>query len=163
MGRDYTRQQYLDKIDHLKKLIPDISLSTDIIVGFPGETEKDFLDTLDILDRVRYTNIFSFRYSRRPHTAAAKYTQEVPLETKKQRLIQLQKLQRDIQLEAHRSLIGQKMKVLCMGKNKKHPGTYVGRNEAFQVVNFTSPTDKTGHFLFVEITESGPYSLTGKA
>jgi len=163
MRRGYTRKEYLEKISHLKRLMPDISLSTDIIVGFPGESEKDFQDTLDILKKVRYTNIFSFRYSKRPYTAASKYKDNVPFEIKKKRLIELQEIQRNIQLKFNRSLIGKSMKVLCMGKDKKDFCTYKGRNEAFQVINFTSPTDVTGKFVTVEIIDCGPYSLIGKA
>jgi len=162
MGRGYTREEYLEKVDLLKKLMPDISLSTDIIVGFPGETEEDFLDTLDVLKKVGYTNIFSFRYSQRPYTAASKFKDNVPFEVKKKRLIQLQETQRKIQYTFNRSLIGKKMKVLCMGKSKKNHDSYRGRNQAYQVINFTSPKDVTGEFVTVEITNCGPYSLIGK-
>ncbi|MBD3413731.1 MAG: tRNA (N6-isopentenyl adenosine(37)-C2)-methylthiotransferase MiaB [Candidatus Aminicenantes bacterium] len=162
MGRGYTRQQYLEKIGLLKENMPDISLSTDIIVGFPKETEKDFSETLSVLKQVQYTNIFSFRYSKRPHTAALKYTEEVPFEIKKQRLIQLQELQRRIQLKANQSLIGTQMKVLCMGKSTKNQNSYFGRNEGFQVVNFESASDVTGKFVTLEITDCGPYSLIGR-
>ncbi len=160
MGREYTRKEYLEKIDLLKDLMPDISLSTDIIVGFPGETEKDFSDTMDILKKVGYTSIFSFRYSKRPYTAASKYQQNVSFEVKKERLIKLQELQKNLQLRSNRSSIGKRMKVLCMGKSKNND-SYTGRNEAFQVINFKSHKDWTGKFLTVEITDCGPYSLIG--
>jgi tRNA-2-methylthio-N6-dimethylallyladenosine synthase len=162
MGRDYTRKEYLEKIKLLKKLMPDISLSTDIIVGFPGETEKDFYDTIDILKRVGYTNIFSFRYSERPYTKASKFKDSVPFETKKKRLIELQEIQRNIQLKFNKSLIGKKMKVLCMGQSKKNHDSYKGRNKAYQVINFKSHKDVIGKFVIVEITDCGPYSLRGK-
>lgn len=162
MGRDYTRKEYLEKVKLLKDLMPDISLSTDIIVGFPGETEKDFHDTIDILKRVEYTNIFSFRYSQRPYTKASKYKRGVSFEVKKKRLIELQETQRSLQHKFNKSLIGKKMKVLCMGRSKKNHDSYRGRNEAYQVVNFKSPTDVIGKFVNVEITDCGPYSLIGK-
>lgn len=162
MGRGYTREEYLKKITLLKKLMPDISLSTDIIVGFTGETEKDFHDTLDILERVGYTNIFSFRYSKRPLTKASKFKDNVPFEVKKKRLIELQETQRKIQYKFNKSLIGKKMKVLCLGHSKKNHHSYRGRNEAYQVVNFKSFSDVTGKFVTVEITDCGPYSLIGK-
>jgi len=162
MRRGYTREQYLEKVDLLKNLMPDISLSADIIVGFPGETEKDFYDTLDVLERVGYTNIFSFRYSERPYTKASTVKDSVPFEVKKRRLIKLQETQRKIQLKFNKSLIGKKMKVLCMGQSQKNHDSYRGRNEAYQVVNFKSPSDVTGKFVTVEITDCGPYSLIGK-
>ena len=161
MGRGYTRKEYLEKIELLKTSMPDISLSTDIIVGFPGETEKDFYDTVDILKKVEYTNIFSFRYSQRPFTAALKYKDNIPFETKKRRLITLQEAQRNIQLKLNKSFIGKKMKVLCMGRSKKNHNSYIGRNEAYQVINFKSDKDMTGRFVIVEITACGPYSLIG--
>ncbi|MFO7981635.1 MAG: tRNA (N6-isopentenyl adenosine(37)-C2)-methylthiotransferase MiaB [Candidatus Aminicenantes bacterium] len=162
MRRGYTREQYLEKVALLKNLMPDISLSADIIVGFPGETEKDFYDTLDVLERVGYTNIFSFRYSERPYTKASTFKDRVPFEVKKRRLIKLQETQRKIQLKFNKSLIGKKMKVLCMGQSQKNHDSYRGRNEAYQVVNFKSPSDVTGKFVTVEITDCGPYSLIGK-
>ncbi len=161
MGRGYTQQEYLKKIEFLKKLMPDISLSTDIIVGFPGETENDFHDTVDILKKVEYTNIFSFQYSQRPFTAALKYNDSIPFKTKKKRLITLQEVQRNIQLKLNRSFIGKRMKVLCMGRSKKDQNSYIGRNEAYQVINFKSDKDLTGKFITVEITDCGPYSLIG--
>ncbi len=162
MGRGYTRKEYLKKIKLLKKSMPDISLSTDIIVGFPGETEKDFFDTIDILKKVEYTNIFSFRYSQRPFTAALKYKDNIPFKTKKQRLIALQEVQKNIQLKLNKSFIGKKIKVLCMGRSQKDHNSYAGRNEAYQVINFKSDKDMTGKFVMVEITSCGPYSLIGK-
>ena len=142
--------------------MPDISLSTDIIVGFPGETEENFRATLKLLEKVRYSNIFSFRYSPRPLTKALQYKDSVSFQVKKKRLIQVQDLQKNIQIKKHKNLIGKTFKVLCMGKSKKEPSIYSGRNEAFQVINFTSPDDIIGKFVQVKITDSGPYSLKGK-
>jgi tRNA-2-methylthio-N6-dimethylallyladenosine synthase len=164
MHRGYSRQEYLERIDLLRSCMPDIALSTDIIVGFPGETDQDFQETLNILEQVRFTNIFSFRYSPRPRTAAARNLSDtLPLQEKKQRLMRVQDLQKKIQLEKHRTLIGTTMTVLCTGVSKKNQGVYAGRNEANQVINFRSPRDPTGWFIQVEITESGPYSLKGKS
>jgi tRNA-2-methylthio-N6-dimethylallyladenosine synthase len=164
MNRDYTREEYLEKIAILREAMPDISLSTDIIVGFPGETEEDHQDTLDILRTIRFTNIFSFRYSPRPRTAAARVLEDdVPLEKKKRRLSEVQKLQKDIQLEMNESQLGKKMKVLCTGKSKRDPSYFSGRNEGFQVVNFESGDDCTDQFIEVTITGYGPYSLKGKS
>ncbi len=162
MNRGYTRAQYLDKIRLLRQLMPDIALSTDIIVGFPGENESDFQQTLDILESVRYTSIFSFRYSPRPQTAASRNLPDsVPLEVKRSRLIQVQSLQKKIQQDLHSHQVGRIMKVLCTGPGKKDGSAYTGRNAANQVVNFRAQTDQTGRFVEVEITSFGPYSLRG--
>ena len=162
MKRGYTREEYLEKIAMLRRLMPDISLSTDIIVGFPDETEADFQDTLKVLETVRFTNIFSFRYSPRPLTAASKYRDSVSLEEKKARLIELQALQKKIQGEMNKDLIGQTLSVLSLGKSKKDPHIYSGRSEAYQVINFSSRRDVTGQFIPIRITGSGPYSLRGE-
>jgi tRNA-2-methylthio-N6-dimethylallyladenosine synthase len=161
MNRNYTREDYLEKINLLKSLMPDISLSTDIIVGFPTETEKDFEQTMEAVEEIRFTSIFSFRYSPRPLTAASRMKDDVPDEVKIDRLIRLQARQKEIQLEFNRKLIGQKFRVLCLGHSKKG-NLYSGRNEGFQVVNFTSPVDVSNRFVEVRITGCGPYSLHGE-
>lgn len=162
MNRGYTRKQYLDKVRILRELMPNINLSTDIIVGFPGETDKDFQMTLSALESVCYTNIFSFRYSPRPQTVASRLEDDVPLDVKKERLIKVQNIQKEIQLRLNRTSIGKVQKVLCTGKSKKDSSVYAGRNEAYQVINFTSDKDITGEFVEVHITDCGPYSLQGK-
>jgi len=163
MNRGYTREDYLDTIDMIRSHLPDASFSTDIIVGYPDETEEDFLETLSILEQVRFTNIFSFRYSPRPFTAAAKIQDAVPFEIKRRRLIEVQALQKQIQIDSHRKFIGHKILVLTLGKNSKDPKKFTGRNEAFQVVNFTANQDVIGQFVQIEITSCGPYSLRGHA
>lgn len=162
MRRNYTREKYLEKISIIKELMPDISLSTDIIVGFPGETDKDFQKTLDVLKEVEYSNIFSFRYSPRPYTKASFWKDSVPLSIKRERLIQVQSLQKSIQLNNNRKLIGSRMKVLCTGYSKKDRNKYTGRNQGFQVINFSSDIDFLNQFVTVQITGCGPYSLHGK-
>ena len=162
MNRGYTRKDYLEKIDLLRKLMPDIHLSTDIIVGYPDETQQEFQETKSLLEIVRFTNIFSFRYSPRPQTAAAKKDNNIPFEEKKNRLIEVQSLQKKIQIENNRSSIGQSQKILCTGKSKKDPLVYSGRNEGHQVVNFHSPNEVLDRFLRVKIIACGPYSLFGE-
>lgn len=162
MKRGYTKEEYLEKIAWLRSFMPDISLSTDIIVGYPGETEEDFQQTIDVLKNVRFTNIFSFRYSPRPFTAASKIEDSVPFAVKRDRLLAIQDIQKQIQLEHNSSLIGKRQKVLCLGKSKKDPRRYSGRNEAYQVVNFHSNDDVTGQFVDVLINSCGPYSLHGE-
>ena len=163
MNRGYTREDYLEKITFIRNLMQDISFSTDIIVGFPGETEEEFQETLSVLEEVRYNNIFSFRYSPRPLTAASQEKDAVSFEEKKRRLIEVQKLQRKIQLDLNKSFIGRVMKVLCLGKSKKSPHIYSGRNAGYQVINFKSKDDVIGGFVDVRITSCGPYSLQGVA
>ncbi|MDH4217218.1 MAG: tRNA (N6-isopentenyl adenosine(37)-C2)-methylthiotransferase MiaB [Candidatus Aminicenantes bacterium] len=163
MNRDYTREEYLEKIAVLRDLMPDISLSSDIIVGFPGETQEEFDETLSLIETVRFTNIFSFRYSPRPFTSASKEKDNVTFEEKKKRLIQVQALQKKIQLEVNRSFLGQTQKVLCTGRSKKDPHVYSGRNQGYQVVNFNSNKEVIHQFLQVRITSCGPYSLFGQA
>lgn len=162
MNRGYTREIYLDIVDRLRDKMPGIGLSTDIIVGFPGETEADFEETLDLVQRVRFVNVFSFRYSPRPGTAAARIPDDVPLAVKSRRLIALQGLQKKIQLENNKTMIGKTEKILALGSSKKDKLVHTGRNEAFQVVNFRCPGDPTGKFLDVRITDCGPYSLFGE-
>jgi tRNA-2-methylthio-N6-dimethylallyladenosine synthase len=162
MNRGYTRGDYLEKITLLRKLMPDIDLSTDIIVGYPGETQEEFQETLSLLTNVRFTNIFSFRYSPRPQTTAAEMEDDVPFEEKKSRLIQVQALQKKIQLEKNQSLIKKKKKILCTGKSKKDSRVYSGRNAGYQVVNFHSEDDVLNKFVQVKILSCGPYSLLGE-
>jgi tRNA-2-methylthio-N6-dimethylallyladenosine synthase len=162
MNRGYTRDDYLALADRLKKTLPGVLLSTDIIVGFPGETEAEFEETCDALRRVRFASIFSFRYSRRPLTAAARMPDAVPLEVKRRRLLALQNLQKSIQLEINRSFIEREIKVLCLGASPKGKGRLSGRTEGNLVVNFTSPVDVLGRFVTVRITGCGPYSLHGE-
>jgi len=162
MKRGYTREEYLAKIAKIKELMPDVSLSTDIIVGFPGETEADIQKTLEVLQEVEYNNIFSFRYSPRPYTKASHFDDDVPLAAKKERLIRIQSLQKEIQLNNNQKLIGRQMKVLCTGISKKDRHKYTGRNQAFQVINFNSDTNVLDQFVTVQITGCGPYSLHGK-
>jgi len=162
MNRGYTREEYMATITLLKTLMPGISLSTDIIVGYPGETDRDFEDTLEALREISFANIFSFRYSPRPRTAAAKLRDDVPLEVKRKRLIVLQSLQREIQLAKNRLFVGRTIDVLCLDRGTGGPDRYSGRNEGYQVVNFSAPEDVRGRFVPVFITDCGPYSLHGR-
>jgi tRNA-2-methylthio-N6-dimethylallyladenosine synthase len=163
MRRGYTGEDYLEKISSLRRLIPDISLSTDIIVGFPGETEKDFEATLAALRQVRFTNIFSFRYSPRPRTLAARLEDNIPAPEKKRRLAAVQDEQRKIQLEAHSRQVGQVLRVLCLGPAKRTPHLYAGRTEGNEVVNFSSSEPCLGKFVSVRVTGFGPYSFRGES
>ena len=162
MQRGYSREDYLAIVSLVRKQMPAISLSTDIIVGFPGEKEKDFEETLEAVREVRFTNLFSFRYSPRPGTAAAKMGDTVSPYEKQTRLEEVQRLQREIQLEIHSRQVGQTMRVLCAGRGRKIPDLFTGRNEGHQVVNFRADEECTGRFVDVRITGFGPYSLIGE-
>ncbi len=162
MNRGYDREQYLDLVDRLKAGVPGISLSTDIIVGFPGETVEDFAATRDAVQSIRFAGIFSFHYSPRPLTAAAKLADDVTQAVKRRRLLEIQALQRSIQLDIHESFVGSTVKVLCTGPSPKGGGRIAGRTEGNQVVNFEAPVDVIGSFVKVLITGCGPYSLHGR-
>jgi tRNA-2-methylthio-N6-dimethylallyladenosine synthase len=162
MRRGYTKEEYLDIVSRLRGPMPGISLSTDIIVGFPGETERDFEETIEVLRQIRFNNIFSFCYSPRPSTAASKLEDSISKPTKQRRLEEVQRLQKTIQLEGHSRMVGQTMRVLCLGRGPKTPHLFSGRNEGNQVVNFCSNKDPTGRFVKVRITGFGPFSLLGE-
>ena len=162
MNRGYAREEFLKKIGMLRSLMPEISLSTDIIVGFPGETENEFQETLTALQEIRFANIFSFRYSPRPHTAASRLKDDVPFDVKRRRLLEVQRLQKLIQSDIHKSYVGKTLDVLCSGRSKKDPLAYSGRSEGYQVVNFKCDQDVTGRFVPVLIAAWGPYSLRGE-
>lgn len=163
MKRGYTRDAYLDLVRRLRDAVPGIALSTDLIVGFPGESEEDFAASLDLLREVRFANLFSFRYSPRPLTEAARLEDDVPLAVKARRLSELQALQKEIQAELHADLIGRTLRVLALGRSKKDAAVFSGRDEALRVVNFTAPGDPAGEFVDVLVTGCGPYSLRGRA
>jgi tRNA-2-methylthio-N6-dimethylallyladenosine synthase len=159
MNRGYDREAYLDLAARIKASVPGILLATDVIVGFPGETDEDFESTCDVLRLIRFAGIFSFRYSPRPLTAAARVPDDVPLEVKRRRLLSLQALQKSIQIEINASFVGRELRVLCTGPSVKGGGRFAGRTEGNLVVNFDSAADLTGRFVDVRVTGSGPYSL----
>jgi tRNA-2-methylthio-N6-dimethylallyladenosine synthase len=163
MNRGYTPERYIALVERLRRNVPGLLLMTDIIVGFPGETEADFEATCGVLREVRFAGIFSFRYSPRPLTAAAAVADDVPLEVKRRRLIALQSLQKSIQTAILRSFIGEDLRVLGTGPSPKGAGRFSGRTAGNLVVNFDAPSDPSGLFLTVHITGSGPYSLHGRA
>jgi tRNA-2-methylthio-N6-dimethylallyladenosine synthase len=168
MDRQYTRDEYMRRIEWLKASPRDIALSTDIIVGFPGETEADFEQTLSLLDEVGYDQVFSFKYSPRPNTPALAFGDHIPEEEKSRRLTILQERQRSIQLKRNSNLIGSRQEVLVEGHNSRS-GQWIGRTSQNRVVNFTlaaQPQDGAslaGRYLDVLVTRAGPNSLVGEA
>lgn len=162
MGRGYTREQYLAKIDLLRQSCPGISLSTDLIVGFPGETEADFTQTLDLMREAAFDQAFSFKYSPRPQTRAASFPDQVPEEIKRDRLARLQALQDELTRKAHERLLGREQEVLVEGLSRRSPRELCGRLRTNQVVNFTGPRELLGCLARVEIAEAHPHSLKAR-
>lgn len=162
MKRGYTALEYKSKIRKLRKVRPDIRLSTDIIVGFPGETDRDFEDTLNLVHEIGFDLSFSFIYSARPGTPAANLTDDTPMEVKKQRL---KILQDRLLLQANRyseSMVGSTQRILVTGISKKDIAQLAGRTECNRVVNFDGPLTLQGQFVDVLITEALPNSLRGR-
>ena len=162
MKRGYTAIEFKSKIRKLRKVRPDIRLSTDIIVGFPGETDKDFQDTMDLVHEIGFDMSFSFIYSPRPGTPAANLPDETPMEVKKQRL---KILQDRLLLQSARysqSIIGSTQRILVTGLSKKDSQQLAGRTECNRVVNFEGDTGLVGQFIFVEITDAQPNSLRAR-
>lgn len=161
MKRGYTAIEYKSKIRKLRKVRPDIRLSTDIIVGFPGETDQDFQNTMDLVHELGFDTSFSFIFSARPGTPAANLPDETPIPIKKQRL---QILQERLLLQASRisqSMIGSTQRVLVTGVSKKNQAQLAGRTECNRVVNFDGEEKLIGRFIELEITEAQPNSLRG--
>ena len=162
MNRKYTRASYMQKIEKIKQKMPDIALTTDIIVGFPGETNEEFLDTLTVLREVRYDTIFSFIYSKRPGTPAAKMEDVITPEDKKRNFDKLLEVQDAISKEKNLALLGKTVKVLTEGVSKNNPNALMGRTEGGKTVNFEGDRSLIGNFVYVEITDAKTWSLTGK-
>ena len=164
MRRRHTRDEYLEIIEKLKTTREGISISSDFIVGFPGETEDDFLDTLDLVDRVGYDESFSFIYSPRPNTAAKDLEDDVPLEEKKNRLSVLQHKLENSALNISRKMVGETRKCLVTGVSKKNPGEFQARTENNKVVIFScSDQSMIGKIVDIEIVEAKNKSLRGVA
>jgi tRNA-2-methylthio-N6-dimethylallyladenosine synthase len=162
MYREYTRQSYLKKLHWLRDACPGLAVSTDIIVGFPGETEEEFGATMDLLEEVRYDSIYSFAYSPRPKTTAALYFKDdVPEEQKRERLKRLQNLQDKITQEKNREYLGRTLEVLTEGPSRQGQ-TYAGRSSQNHVVHFEACEEDVGRTLKIKIAYAGPNSLIGE-
>jgi tRNA-2-methylthio-N6-dimethylallyladenosine synthase len=161
MLRTYTREEYLEKIHCIRSAKRAISISTDIIVGFCGETLDDFELTLDLLGEVGYDQVFSFKYSPRPKTPAGHFGDSVPEEEKGRRLMLLQEMQKEIQIQRNQDCLGREYEVLVEGF---HPrlGQAVGRTTSNRVINFSGEPSWVGQYMAVRVTASGPNSLVGE-
>jgi tRNA-2-methylthio-N6-dimethylallyladenosine synthase len=164
MRRRYTREEYLELVARAREAVPGITITTDMIVGFPGETDADFEQTLDLTRRVRFAAMYSFKYSPRPNTLAMKrLADDVPEGEKARRILALQELQRRNQSDWHQSLVGTAAEVLVDGESRRRPWELAGRTSGNTVVNFPGPAEWVGRLLPVRITEAGPNSLRGEA
>lgn len=163
MNRKYTKEGYLALVERLRDTVPDIAITTDIIVGFPGETEDDFEETLDLVRKVGFDSAFTFLYSIRKGTPAEKYTEQVPEDVKHERFNRLVDMVNRISAEKNSALVGQVTEVLTEGKSKTNPALFAGRTGGHKLVNFTANQDVTGQMVKVLITDSTTFSLTGEA
>ncbi len=163
MRRGYTRDEYLTRIDRLRQRCPDVALSTDIIVGFPGETDAEFADTLEMLRQLEYDEIFSFMYSPRTQTVSAKiYDDDVVDEIKKDRLQEVLRLQKEISLKRNRQGIGNVEEVLVDGRSRLKNGQVMGRTRTNRIVNLTGEETLVGSLLPVRIIGATANSLIGE-
>ena len=162
MKRDYTREEYLEKVGMLRKSFRPIAISTDVIVGFPGETQDDFEATLTMLESVRYDSIFSFKYSPRPGTEAFTYQDTIPEEEQGRRLVILQEFQRKIQLQKHAGLVGKVFEVLVDGHSQRNSQDLMGRTTQNKIINFPGSAGLLGKFVMVRVTNFSANSLVGE-
>jgi tRNA-2-methylthio-N6-dimethylallyladenosine synthase len=173
MRRRHTREEYLELVARIREAIPQITLSTDMIVGFPGETAVDFEETLSLTDAVQYHSMFSFKYSPRPNTLASKrMADDVSADEKTTRIVALQTLQRSIQTRLHEQAVGAELEVLVDSVSRRRIQELSGRTSGNTVVNLPMPSDTSGsmagddwigRLVKVRITRSGPHSLSGDA
>ncbi len=161
MNRKYTVEKYLSQVEMIRSENPDFSLTTDILIGFPDESEQDFQETLDLVQKVRYDNIYSFIYSKRSGTKAALFPDSTPESEKVQRMQRLLALQREISVENHRKFLGKTLTVLCDGESKKRSGNLTGRTSGNILVEFSGSTDFIGKFVNIQITESHNNMICG--
>ena len=163
MGRRYTRESYLELFHKIKKMVPGVSISTDIIVGFPGETEEDFLETMSLAEECQFDNAFTFIFSKREGTPACRLEDSVSLEEKEERLQRLNTLVNTIFLEKNQKLVGTTLKVMVEGNSEKD-GMYYGYSETNKLINFSSPLEcHPGEIMDVEIVDAKTWSLDGRS
>ena len=165
MQRLYTRDDYMRRIEWMKNAQRPIAITTDIIVGFPGETEQDFEETLDLLREVEFDSIFGFKYSRRPNTPALALDDQIPEEEKTRRLTIVQEMQREIQIRNNAAYVGTVEECLVEGFNKA-TGQWIGRTSQHKTLNFLRPVsddDILGRYVDVRVTRAGAHSLVGEA
>lgn len=162
MHRGYTREAYLEKIEQLKETCPSIAITSDVIVGFPGEEEKDFEETLNLVQKVRFDDLFSFKFSPRKGTRAAQLEGQVEERVKQRRLSLLQEIQKEITLQKNQELEGRVEEVLVDGKSKQSSQEITGRTRSNKIVNFPGAMSLIGKVVKVKITKAYAHSLRGE-
>jgi tRNA-2-methylthio-N6-dimethylallyladenosine synthase len=164
MRRRYTREEYLELVARAREAVSGLTVSTDMIVGFPGESDGDFELTLDLVRQIRYSSMYSFKYSPRPNTLALKrLSDDVPEAEKTRRILELQAVQRTIQTDLYLSMVGTRADVLVDGASKRRSWELAGRTSGNIVVNFPGPPEWVGRLVAVAITTAGPNSVRGEA
>jgi tRNA-2-methylthio-N6-dimethylallyladenosine synthase len=162
MNRKYTRDEYINLVDKLRRAIPEMTLTTDIIVGFPGEREEDFQHTLDLVERVRFDGAFTFCYSLLEGTKAAELRGRVPDKISGERLRRLIEVQQRITLERNKSLVGKNFQILVEGVSKKNPYELEGRTRGNKIVVFKGEEDLIGRFILARVIKAGCWALKGE-
>ncbi|MCD8188382.1 MAG: tRNA (N6-isopentenyl adenosine(37)-C2)-methylthiotransferase MiaB [Ruminococcus sp.] len=162
MNRRYTAEEYLEIVDYLRRRDPDFSLTTDIIVGFPNESDEDFEATLELIKRVKFDNIYSFIYSKRTGTRAAEMEDTISDETKSLRMRRLLETQREISTEHYKRFMGRKMRVLAEGESKRSKGFLTGKSNEFIIAEFSGDSSLIGSFVDIEVTETKNWAVIGK-
>ena len=162
MNRSYTREQYLELIKKIRASIPGVAITSDLIVGFPGEEESDFLDTLSLVEEARFDNAFSFLYSPRKNTAAALLSDQLSATVKDERLKRLNEIQHRISKEVNSELLNQSTEVLVDGPSKGDAAFQTGRTRSNKLVHFSAGQDLTGQIIVVRITEAKTWNLQGE-
>ncbi len=164
MNRTYTKEEFYDLVDEIRMIIPGVALTTDIIVGFSGESDADFEDTFDVMEKVRFDSAFIFKYSERKNTIASrKFADDVPEAAKTERIVRLNDLQRQISKEINQTEIGKKVEVLIEHRSKKDANEWLGRTDQNKGVVFAATGKNPGDFVTVEITSATTNTLIGRA
>ncbi|MDZ7859949.1 MAG: tRNA (N6-isopentenyl adenosine(37)-C2)-methylthiotransferase MiaB [Candidatus Krumholzibacteriota bacterium] len=163
MGRKYTREDYISSVEEARKIVPDLAITTDIIVGFPTEDESDFEKTMDLVEYTRFDSAFTFKYSPREGTAAYRMDDNVSIDTKKKRLERLNKRVKEIRYDIFRKLNGRKFKILLDGRTKKGKNHYIkGRTTHFRNVNVNPGSLKEGEFINVKLKKLEGFTFIGE-
>jgi tRNA-2-methylthio-N6-dimethylallyladenosine synthase len=161
MGRGYTLDQYRQIIERTRRLVPAMAFSTDIIIGFPGETEDDFEKTLGAVAEFEFDNVFYFNYSRRPNTPAVRFEDQVPKQVQEARFHQLSTLEKSLARQKNQALIGSFQEVLVEGRSKRDLAKFTGRTRSNKLVHFEGDDDETGRLLNLRIASAGSTCLEG--
>ena len=162
MGRRYTKEEYLELFHKMKEQIPNVAITTDIIVGFPGETEDDFKDTLDIVEECQFDGAYTFIFSPREGTPASLMKDETPLKEKEERLYRLNERVNYYSKKNNEKLLGKVVSVLVLGVSEKDSTKVYGYTDTMKLVNIKAPTDTIGKIVNVKITDAKSFSLDGE-